>query len=298
MNNLFIKNIKEKHYNIIRYFVKKHITGNLGKVVEDDEKLTCYVSKRKCKKHKYVFSYEICCYGIGKENSKLAETYKLNKPIHYVFDGIEFDKKRVYIHGYDGCDVYIKNCKFSHVLFNTFSVGARNVTIENMNITDNLALVGNNTDIMIRAYAKLDIIDSNIGKKREKTSVSLMSENQLNIVNSKLAGAEVYCRCEKMTSNNNSLLIAKNEVNIIANDLNQASIISPTIIYNGDSFTGGNDPITLKKLLEPLKIKRLELVSLLKKIKAECEKTNSEKLERISESLNEQSVGKVLKKIK
>ena len=41
------KNIKGVLYNILREYVKHYLTGNLGKVVETDEKLICYVKKSK-----------------------------------------------------------------------------------------------------------------------------------------------------------------------------------------------------------------------------------------------------------
>lgn len=41
-----INKIKIKLYNILRYYTKKHITGNLGKVVEDKDKIICYVEKK------------------------------------------------------------------------------------------------------------------------------------------------------------------------------------------------------------------------------------------------------------
>lgn len=58
------KLIKKKIFNILRNYLKIKLTGNLGKVVEDEDKITCYVSKRKCKDKN--FSYTVPCFGINR----------------------------------------------------------------------------------------------------------------------------------------------------------------------------------------------------------------------------------------
>lgn len=78
---------KKVLYNITRPYAKKYLTNNLGKVVEDDEKITCYVKKRKIKNENY--TYTISCLGVGEEQKEVARAYNLNKPICYVLDGIE-----------------------------------------------------------------------------------------------------------------------------------------------------------------------------------------------------------------
>lgn len=79
---------KKALYNITRPSAMKYLTGNLGKVVEDDEKITCYVKRSKVKKKDY--HYTIACFGIGENQEKVAKAYNLNKPICYVIDGLKF----------------------------------------------------------------------------------------------------------------------------------------------------------------------------------------------------------------
>lgn len=62
---------KKALYNITRPYAKKYLTGNLGKVVEDDEKITCYVKRSKVKKKDY--HYTIACFGIGEQQKKLQK---------------------------------------------------------------------------------------------------------------------------------------------------------------------------------------------------------------------------------
>ena len=78
MDSLFSKNISnKKNFKIIRNYVAQYITGNLGKIVENEEKITCYIKKNRCKKEKY--NYTIACFGITKKNQELAEKYKFDR---------------------------------------------------------------------------------------------------------------------------------------------------------------------------------------------------------------------------
>ena len=141
--------LKKGLYKIIRENIKKEITGNLGPVIEEDDRLICYIDKKKCKKRNY--SYTIACKGV--KNKELAKVYNLNKPICYVIDGLQFHKTNVYIFEYDGCDVVIKNCHFDYELYvKTFgkctienseiqslrllSVYAKELVFKNMNISN------------------------------------------------------------------------------------------------------------------------------------------------------------------
>ena len=60
---------KKALYNIARPYAMKYLTGNLGKVVEDDEKITCYVKRIKVKD----YHYTIACFGIGENQEKFAK---------------------------------------------------------------------------------------------------------------------------------------------------------------------------------------------------------------------------------
>ncbi len=79
----------KKIYNTLRNYLKKQLTGNLGKVVEEKNKLICYVKKGKIKKDKY--KCVIACFGIAEEK-KLAEAFELNKSICYIIDDMEIEK--------------------------------------------------------------------------------------------------------------------------------------------------------------------------------------------------------------
>lgn len=57
MCGVFLMN--SKFYKILRKYVKKIITCNLGNVVELNNKLICYVDKRKLKKEILFFAWNV-----------------------------------------------------------------------------------------------------------------------------------------------------------------------------------------------------------------------------------------------
>ena len=62
--------IKKQLYKICKMSAKKDLTGHLGKVVEEDDKLICYVKKSNCKKDGC--NYYLFCNGIRDIDKKLA----------------------------------------------------------------------------------------------------------------------------------------------------------------------------------------------------------------------------------
>ena len=305
-----MKKIKKILYNIARHYAKRYLTGNLGKVVEDNEKITCYVKRSKIKKKDY--HYTIQCFGIGKNQEKIAKAYKLNKPICYVIDGLELKKHKAYIFGYNCCEVIIKNCNFKldlHVRVNgkctldntnitTFSnltICANELVIKNID-NEQIRVVSSESSIGFGADNRIDIIDSNIGSQNKNINVSLLAKNKINIVNSNIIGNQVECKSNIVSVDEKSSLIASDKVNLQTNDFNPTNIKAPIIVLNNELLENQKKSVLLKKLTEPLETKRLELVNLLKNIKTECENINSDKISEYEEKLNIQPVSKVLKR--
>ena len=301
---------KKALYNITRPSAMKYLTGNLGKVVEDDEKITCYVKRSKVKKKDY--HYTIACFGIGENQEKVAKAYNLNKPICYVIDGLKFKKHQVYIFGYNNCEVIIKNCDFGlglhiHVndkctldntnitTFSYLSIGANELVIKNVD-SKQINAISSESNIYFGADNRIEVIDSNIGCQNENINVSFLATNELNIVNSKIIGKEVECKSSTINADEKSSLTATDKVNLQADNFNSININAPTIVLNGDETSNEKKSVVLKKITEPLSLKRLELVNLLKKVKTQCENINEEKVLEYEEQINVQPVSKVLKK--
>jgi hypothetical protein len=49
LKKAIVKNLS----NFVRNLIIINITGNLGKIVEDEDKITCYVKKSKCKNNSF-----------------------------------------------------------------------------------------------------------------------------------------------------------------------------------------------------------------------------------------------------
>lgn len=301
---------KKALYDVTRIYAKRYLTGNLGKVVEEDEKITCYVKRSKIKKKDY--HYTIACFGIGEEQEKVAKAFKLNKPICYVIDSIDLKKHKVYIFGYNNCEVIIKNCNFGldlhiHVngkctldntnitTFSYLSIGANELVIKNMD-SEQIRVVSSESNIGFGANDKIDVIDSNVGNKKKNIKVSFTATNGLNIANSSITGKEVECESSVINVDESSSLTATDKVALKANDFNPININAPIIVLNGEEIANEKETVVFKKITDPLLLKRLELVNLLKRVKNECESINSEKVSEYKEELDVQPISKVLKK--
>ena len=302
---------KKLLYYMTRNYVKNYLTNNLGKVIEDEEKLTCYVKRSKAKKKDY--NYTIACFGIRKneDRKKIAKIYKLDKPICYVIDGFDFKKHQVYIFGYDDCEVIIKNCSFGLGVY--IRVNGK-CTLDNTNITAscyssisaNELLIKNNqiealnpkthTHMVFYADDNIDVIGSNIGNTEENIKVSFTAINKLNITNSNITGKEVECESSIINVDESSLLTATDKVALKTNDFNPININAPIIVLNGEETSNEKGNIMFRKITDSLELKRLELVNLLRKVKTECENINSEKVTKYQEELTTQPISKTLKR--
>lgn len=301
--------IKKFGLNILKKDVMKIMTNNLGKVVEEEDKIICYVEKKKCKEDKY--HYTIPCFGNAYQYNykELARKLNLDKPICYIIENIDFDK-RVSIFGYNDCEVIIRDCNFEYGLYGhinskctidnsyikTFldntSISAKNLTIQNMNIKNEL--VYSKCHLNFYADNKLDIIDSNIGRKKEKTNVTLESGDGINLINSKIESDAITLKSKNISSNEKSHLIT-DKLNLNVEEFNDLNIDTPLIIYNGQSIINKqNQTLSQENLL--LKLKRLEFLEILKKLKERCEKVNNARVSKIKTKLDNQPLIKVLKK--
>lgn len=303
------KIFKKILYKITRPYVKRYLTGNLGKIVESDDKIICYVNKRKIKKKKY--EYTIACFGIRDTEKKLADAFNLNKPVCYVIDGINLEKHKTYIFGYDNCEVIIKKCNFglgldvdvngkctldntNITVFSYLYIRANSLVIKNMK-EDQIDVISSKTNIGFEADNRIDIKDSNIGHKKKNVKVSLIAPNEINIVNSKIIGKEIEYKSNVVNTNEDGLLKATNKVNLYTEDVNLTDIEASKIILNGEEVSNEKN-IVFKGIAEPLVLERLELISLLEKVKSQCENVNLGKVLKYEEELNEQPIRRILKK--
>ena len=96
--------------NILKNYKRKlalrSITGNMGRVVENEDEIICYVKQKKVGKD--------CIFLNGCrsfDNGNTARKYGIDKPIHYIFDGLKCSSD---IYGYDGIKLDFRNCYFKY----------------------------------------------------------------------------------------------------------------------------------------------------------------------------------------
>lgn len=158
-----------------------------------------------------------------------------------------------------------------------------------------MKLAGSTLQIGIGADKKLSIIDSNIGEKIDKVKVDLISDNGLNMINSKIMGNEIEIKSSTAEVDESSSFIALKNVNIEMDDFKKLNIDSPSTIFNGKDIYEYGKTIKLGKNDDSLRNSRLELLKVLKKIRNNCNEINDEVVKNYKESLNSQSISKVLK---
>lgn len=275
--------------NIVRNFYKGYLVGNLGKVVEEEDKLICYVEQSKIKKG--IYEYFIECNGI--EGKELAKRYNLDKPVHYIIEGITLKDKKVYIYNFhnDDCNITIKNCDFDwgcsitancdctidsiHIrAFHLLMIDTKNLTIKNMDLTNELANASADLSIRLGATENINLINANIGKEKERTKVSMIAYKNIELTNSTVNGKEVECESKDIITNDNSSLNGTDKVKIKSDNIDRINISSSTIVYNDKVIEQEEKKeVIIEKKDDDLTNKRLELISLLRNLKDVCENT-------------------------
>ena len=105
------KKLIKKLYKIARRKMLKLITGNIGEVTEEKDKIICQVSQNKLDKMyaKNKFS-TLSLRGVNPA-SKEYVNYKLDKPIYYVFDNITFANRLKFYSNFNS-NVIFRKCNF------------------------------------------------------------------------------------------------------------------------------------------------------------------------------------------
>ena len=273
-------------YQIGRLCEKYVLTGVLGKVYEDDEKITCVVKKSLIDNS--VGFKRIFCKNIKEEEKKIAEYYNLNKPIRYIIENITFGDI-VHIYGDSNTEIIINNCSFD--LGVTISTEGK-CTINNTNIgmfsknniyskdltIDNIKCKAYETPckIVINVPDKLDINKTDI--KDNNIQLIINDNKHLNINNSHISCKNIDCQSKHIDMSSDSTLSATEKVKINTDDYNQLIIDSKTIDLNGKELNNEKGRITLRKITDTLTSQRLELIQLLNALKNNYKRTYNKKM--------------------
>ena len=145
-----MKDLKSLENDLKKRLALNKITGNLGKVVETENEIICYVKQTNLqKKHgkwEYIFLYP----SNYEKNKSIAKEYNINKTIHYIFDGLKIcNLIDVYSNTIDGVKITFKNCKFKG--YHTHIVGCSNCNIINCDFSQTLHTYINAYNISIKS---------------------------------------------------------------------------------------------------------------------------------------------------
>ena len=303
--------MKKKIYNIIRNYLKKQLTGNLGKVVEIDDALYCYVDKKKCRRRR--FFLDIMCLGIKRCDKELARIYNLDKKVYYIFNNINFKKNEVRLFGDENSEIIIKDCNFEYGLdiangknitldnvsikyIRGLNLYAENLTLKNMNFDNPYYYIGCKKAIRLYADSCLSITDSNIGRINGNFKTSIVSP-KLVLSNTKISGEEVFCDSKDIECLSNSSFKGGNIVRVNTDSYPEKLLIeAPKVVGNKVFLQDRNNYIYENSTEEEkLTIKRKELIEVLKELKNKCAHRKKQILDIYDKNLSNQEVRKLLK---
>ena len=290
--------------NILKNYKRKlalrSITGNMGRVVEDDDEINCYVRQKKLKKGCIILKG---CHNFNNEN--ITRKYGIDKPIHYIFDGLECSSD---IYGYDGIkldfrncyfkycsyislvgDCEFENCTFASSLF--YDIYAADITIKSSSIS---VLAGYNR-FNVAAIYKLSLIDVNISNDcySKNRNVYFSSGKEILFEDTNIDCLDISIDTEKIVSINSNLR-ARRTAYIEGNEITGLVLDSPNIICNDINVSSGK--MCLNKGNTLLDRKREDLINVLKEIRDKCKDINELKVKKVSEKIQGRPISKVLKR--
>lgn len=302
--------VKNKIYSLTRKLYLKYEIGKLGKIKEEDDKFICYIAK--IKNNKYSHNLYLNILGID-NNSEIIKELNLNKPLYYVFENITFNTS---LDINSRVNLTFKNCTFNNRAVITSKENVDFINNKFINKKDNyyyyfLEVLAKNANFIDNEFLNEDRIVSNL-----EVAINMGIEEVLNITNSKInTFADIIITSEKIIIDNSEIKSHRMELNAESikstNSIINAkrlyvdneqfdfeeNIKSPYINYNGVIIKSNeNEIIKIDKEKIKLMYARKQLIESLKKINEKCKEINSERIKYIKNSLNKQTINKVLKK--
>lgn len=312
--------LKKKIFISLRNHVLKNITNKLGKIKNDDEKIICYVDNKKLKRYKkgkWISRYKLFIKSNKMYSEEILNTYKINKPIHYVIKGMNF-KDSVEVFAPIDTTIVFGDCKFNRE-FNVFF--GDNIILENNEYYDEDAFYRNSIFFCTINAKSVKFLDDNFINKSKsnienKFGIKINSDN-LEIINSTFSTKNnegVLSIKSKQVYIEDSTIKSKKEIYINADDLKVvgakiksqkqvvidnknnnyiAGVTSPKTIYNGVDLT--KHYFLNPKNLE-LQKARISLIEKLRELRDNCININFSELKEVENNLNNRSIVKTLKK--
>ncbi len=316
--------MKKKIYEILRNYVARRATGNLGKVEILEDKIICYVEGRKLKKkEKYIHRYELIfkCIPLKDEIYKI---YNLEKPVYYIIYDVKFDREINIRASVKNCHVFFENCTFTgaveidfadHITFINNTYKAQNYknfrsihkegefcisTRTNKNEINKIEFINDNIDIEYpETISTSKQTNPNLqiwlyAKEIFMTTTDIVGAKSFDIGADKLCLVSLDIISEETEINTkeleaNSSTIKSDIISITTDDYSclRRSLKCNNIFINGIEINKNESNINEETL--KLQKQRLELISSLKKIQRHTE-------EQISQEIKKEPLTRVLKK--
>ncbi len=308
-----IKKLKNKIYEKKKNMFLQELTGNLGKVVMQDDNIICYASKNKIKNRNsrdpFLYSLKLTHEDLSLYEIEMIKKYDIDieKPINYIFQDMVFDRE-LNISAV-GSNIIFRECIFRR---NIRIYSADKVTFENNkyigNFYDKTFLYGRKIQSLVFKNDYFDasnlIFDKTLGINIDVDTLELnksiikvlgdgslfIKANQTVLKNqSELKANEIYLDSKSIDLKDSSI-IAKRGIMIENSnrDLN-AKINSPIIIYNGINLHEQEDLQLTKK--------RQELLNILYRLKENSKEEIQKELLKEKEKLEHKQITKILKNI-
>ena len=317
--------ISKKIYDKLRQEYLKYYISNIGRIVEEEDKIICYVDQKSLEKYKGNNPiYELKLYGMNQVTDGIKEKVKefgLDKPVYYIFDGINFNTAVKLVSRW--ATIVFKNCTFNkgiNVLWCDNIVFENNKYIDwaniyftsdifmNINRVNELTFINEefknsyeytkiyDTNFGMRIYAKkLNFINCMMGDATT-TRINIISE-ETRLYNSNLKAKEIHLNSESIKSENSTFMASDGiEINNQNCDFNSI-VYAPIVFYNGivleDRNNNGHEINSANALLNDA---RKEFLTKLYEVYNQCRYINDQKLENLKTKLEKQQILKLLKK--
>lgn len=316
------KKIGLRLYNKARQIYLKNSICNIGKIVEEKDKIICYADQKNVNRYKENrATYRLTLNGINQTNEKIkniVEKYKLNKKVYYVFDGIKFDTV-VYICSLDPSIIIFKNCTFD---MNIGIMFGYNITFQNnkyMNYYPNRKYFLTASEVNKITFFNDNYVNRNelqqygescfgmqINAKEVEfinSKFDLENSDSMNITakrtkieNSELKVNDAYIESQSIDFMD-SIIIAQNGVMIENKNCDfVGNIQSPIVLYNGIHIANNKKELNkISKEEALLNEARHNLIKKLRDIRNYCRELNDNKIEDVKDILNNQPIIKIIK---
>lgn len=319
MDNLKEKKKIRKYNNERQMFIDRTIC-KLGTIVEEKDRIVCYVSQeifdKQANKHCYLLNLS----GPNRDFrmiEKQSKYFGLDKPVYFIFENIKFSRRiSIIVNAISFVNVTFKNCVFNDGIWIDSS---GDITFEN-NKYNGGQISGREYLNIVANKVRFVKEDFNNGKITDSFIDMGISADVLEIYNSKIkSGPYVVSGCIHIEANETNLVNANiysfnvhlitEQINSINSEMSGFRVIeiengghdftsetckleAPCIIYNGKEF---NNPKKIDEENELLR-KRTLLIRALENIRRECMRANQQRLSVAQDKLNNQAVSRVLKR--